>query len=107
MYPQAMRRRLGALLLDPLMVIGLLLGLASPAGAQSFPDQVGIGAATTESYIDLYFELGETTDNIVFPAATGGTGTLSYELTGGHQSLGFSFNPDTRTFSGTPTLAGD
>ena len=91
------------------MVIGLLLGLASPAGAQSFPRESGIGATPTTRNITLYFPLGEATGDIVFPAATGGTGTQSYSLRGGnesHESLGFKFDPATRTFSGTPTLAG-
>ena len=104
--------RLAALLLGPLMVIGLLLGLASPAEAQSrpvFPDQAGIGAAPDAAYIDLFFELGVATEDIVFPAARSGTSDLTYSLADRDhslESLGFSFDPDTRIFKGTPTLAG-
>ncbi len=102
--------RLAALLLGPLMVIGLLLGLASPAGAQpAFFGRVEIGTVATAGYIDLYFRFGVATDNIVFPDAIGGTGDLTYSLAGGDhslKSLGFSFDPATRTLSGTPTLAG-
>ncbi|WP_424948337.1 beta strand repeat-containing protein [Candidatus Spongiihabitans sp.] len=100
--------RLAALLLGPLMVIGLLLGLASPAAAQTFPQPVGIGATPNEiRTINLYFQFGVATDNLVFPAATGGL-AVTYSVTGnpGLKSLGFSFNPANRTFSGTPTLAG-
>ncbi len=107
--PAAPRRRLAALLLGPLMVIGLLLGLASPAGAQSFPQPVGIGATPDEiRTINLYFRFGVATDNIEFPIATGGTGGLIYSVTGnpGLESLGFSFDPTTRIFKGTPKLAG-
>ena len=107
--PAAPRRRLAALLLGPLMVIGLLLGLASPAGAQRFPQPVGIGATPDEiRTINLYFRFGVATDNIEFPIATGGTGGLTYSVTGnpGLESLGFSFDPTTRIFKGTPTLAG-
>ena len=107
--PAAPRRRLAALLLGPLMVIGLLLGLASPAEAQRFPQPVGIGATPDEiRTINLYFRFGVATDNIEFPIATGGTGGLIYSVTGnpGLESLGFSFDPTTRIFKGTPKLAG-
>ncbi len=107
--PAAPRRRLAALLLGPLMVIGLLLGLASPAGAQTFPQPVGIGATPDEiRTINLYFRFGVATDNIEFPIATGGVGGLTYSVTGnpGLESLGFSFDPTTRIFKGTPKLAG-
>ena len=107
--PAAPRRRLAALLLGPLMVIGLLLGLASPAGAQTFPQPVGIGATPGETRaLNLYFRFGVATDNIEFPIATGGVGGLTYSVTGnpGLESLGFSFDPKTRIFKGTPTLAG-
>ena len=107
--PAAPRRRLAALLLGPLMVIGLLLGLASPAGAQTFPQPVGIGATPDEiRTINLYFRFGVATDNIEFPIATGGIAPLTYSVTGnpGLESLGFSFDPKTRIFKGTPTLAG-
>ncbi len=108
--PAALRRRLAALLLGPLMVIGLLLGLASPAEAQpTFFGRVEIGTLANAGYIDLYFELGVATEDIVFPEAIGGTGDLTYSLDGGDhslESLGFSFDPATRTLSGTPTLAG-
>ena len=101
--------RLAALLLGPLMVIGLLLGLASPAGAQSFPQPVGIGATPGETRaLNLYFRFGVATDNIEFPIATGGIAPLTYSVTGnpGLESLGFSFDPKTRIFKGTPKLAG-
>ncbi len=111
--PAAPRRRLAALLLGPLMVIGLLLGLASPAEAQSrpvFPRPVGIGAEPDDRRtIFLYFELGVATEDIVLPIATGGTGDLTYSLTPARlslETLGFSFDPTIRTFSATPALAG-
>ncbi len=58
--------------------------------------------------INLYFRFGVATDNIEFPIATGGTGGLIYSVTGnpGLESLGFSFDPTTRIFKGTPKLAG-
>ena len=40
---------------------------------------------------------------LILPAATGGTGTLRYALTG--LPAGLSFNAGTRTLSGTPTAA--
>ena len=84
----------------------LLLGLASQAYAQTFPSRVGIGYAPNNRYIDLYYRLGTAITPIVFPAATGGTASVRYELSGGYASLGFAFDPVTRTLSGTPTLAG-
>ncbi len=42
-------------------------------------------------------------DALILPAATGGTGTLRYALTG--LPAGLSFNAGTRTLSGTPTAA--
>ncbi|WP_423907161.1 hypothetical protein [Candidatus Spongiihabitans sp.] len=70
------------------MGLCLLIGLASPAGAQTFPDSVGIGAVASAGYIDLYYRLGQEITPVVFPAATGGTGDLTYSLRGGARITG-------------------
>ena len=109
---KTVRRGLSAFLLG----LGLLIGLASSAWAQltpTFPNPTGVGAVgavvagpNDDEYIDLYYKLGQQIIPLQFPAATGGTGDLTYSLAGGHESLGFAFDLTTRTLSGTPTLAG-
>ena len=81
----------------------------APSAPPMFFGRVEIGTVATAGYIDLYFRFGVATDNIVFPEAIGGTGDLTYSLAGEDhslESLGLSFDPATRTLSGTPTLAG-
>ena len=81
----------------------------APSAPPMFFGRVEIGTVANADYIDLYFRFGVATDNIVFPDAIGGTGDLTYSLAGGDhslESLGLSFDPATRTLSGTPTLAG-
>ena len=59
---------------------------------------------------NLVYTVNEEIDPAVtLPAATGGTGTISYTLTGpsaGALPAGLMFDPDTRVLSGTPTTAG-
>ncbi len=95
--------RLAALLLGPLMVIGLLLGLASPAGAQT--DPLALTAPDDQSYT-----VGTVITALELPEATGGIGDLSYTLTGPNNTdlsevPGLTFNADTRKLSGTPGTA--
>ena len=81
----------------------------APSAPPMFFGRVEIGTVANADYIDLYFQLRVATDNIVFPEAIGGTGDLTYSLAGEDhslESLGLSFDPATRTLSGTPTLAG-
>ncbi len=62
------------------------------------PPAFGAGASIT----DLSLTQGEAMTAVVLPAAAVGTGTLSYAIT---PTLppGLTFNPATRTLSGTPT----
>ncbi len=93
--------RLAALLLGPLMVIGLLLGLASPAGAQSAAAPLALTAPPIQ-----FYTRGTTIVDLVLPEATRGPAPLSYTLTGPAGTdlpAGLSFNAGTRTLSGTPT----
>ena len=91
-----------------LIALALLLGLASQAKAQNFPDEIGIGFSPTQRFINLYYPLGQAITPLVFPAATSAT-PVSYSLVsreGDYEELGFAFDTATRTLSGTPNLAG-
>ena len=58
---------------------------------------------------DQNYTLDTLIPNLELPAATGGTGTLTYTLTGpgaGNLPAGLSFDAGTRTLSGTPSTAG-
>ncbi len=92
--------RLAALLLGPLMVIGLLLGLASPAGAQTDPPPLALNGVP-----DQLYTVG-TPVNLVLPAATGASGELTYTLTGALPA-GLTFDAVSRTLSGTPSTAAE
>ena len=54
---------------------------------------------------DQNYTQGTEIPDLVLPEATGGTGTLIYTLSG-TVPPGLSFTPDTRTLSGTPSMAG-
>ena len=53
---------------------------------------------------DLNFLAGQAIRRVVLPPATGGSGALSYSLS--PVVPGLTFDPDTRTLGGTPTVAG-
>ena len=76
-------------------------GEPSPPGG----DEPDVPALTfTSEPSDRTFSGGTEIDSIVLPAASGGSGTLRYDLI--HRIRGLSFNRDTRTLSGTPATAG-
>ena len=54
---------------------------------------------------DQNYTQGTEIPDLVLPEATGGTGTLTYTLSG-TVPPGLTFTPDTRTLSGTPSMAG-
>ena len=54
--------------------------------------------------LDRVFTVGQVIDNLVLPAASGGTGTVTYTLTP-DLPAGLTFTSSTRTLSGTPTAA--
>ena len=70
--------------------------------------QVAVTAPNDQTYT-----MGQTITTLTLPAATGGTGTLTYTLTGrparcgppSHAVPGLTFNATTRVLSGTPTTA--
>ncbi|MCY4630390.1 MAG: Ig domain-containing protein, partial [bacterium] len=53
---------------------------------------------------DQTYTVGEAISTLIFPAASGGNGVLSYSLT--PSVLGLTFTPSARTLSGTPITAG-
>ena len=53
---------------------------------------------------DLNFPAGRAIAPVELPVATGGSGTLAYSLQ--PEVPGLTFDPETRTLSGTPTTAG-
>ena len=53
---------------------------------------------------NLSFQVGQTTRPVVLPPATGGSGTLTYSLRPGVPGL--TFDQQSRTLSGTPTITG-
>ena len=75
---------------------------------QTFTITVSTGLAFP-AQDDLAYTAGTAIDDLELPAATGGTGTISYTLTGpsaGALPAGLTFNAGTRVLSGTPTTAG-
>ncbi len=84
----------------PLAAIVVLaaLGCAAPTP---------IGPPTFAATIDgpKAYTVDEEITPLVLPAATGGTGTLTYSL-GPEIQTGLAFDPASRTLSGTPTATG-
>ena len=71
----------------------------------TFTVRVNVGLALNTSGNQNY-TLDTAIPDLQLPAATGGTGTLTYTLTGpggGDLPAGLIFDPDTRTLSGTPS----
>ena len=64
---------------------------------------------TLDTPADQNYTQGRVIDDLPLPEASGGTGTLTYTLTGpsgGNLPAGLDFNADTRILSGTPDTAG-
>ncbi len=81
--------------------ISALLFTAYPANASS---HLTLTAPANQTYTE-----DKEISNLILPAATGGTGTLTYTLTGpsgGNLPAGLTFTASTRTLSGTPDTAG-
>ena len=87
-------------LLAPLAVAAMLLGLASNANAQlAFPSGSGIGVFPNFA-LTLIYPSGVAITPTTLPAATGGTGAVTYALP--TPPVGLTFNPSTRVLTGTP-----
>ena len=65
-------------------------------------EEPSFGAAAAPD--DQTYTVGAAIDPLTLPEASGGNGTLRYELS--PEVPGLSFDPDTRQLSGTPTAAG-
>ena len=70
-----------------------------PAG----PGDGSLAFAAGATVADQTYTAGTAIDALMLPAASGGTGTLTYSLVG--LPAGLSFDPATRLLSGTPTAA--
>ena len=93
------RRQRGVWTLAPVALVALAAlgcGPITPIGPPAF-----IGTVA-----DLTFPVDEEIRAQVLPAATGGTGTLTYSL-GPEIPAGLAFDPASRTLSGTPTATGN
>ena len=76
----------------------------TPATAtQTFTITVSVGLAFP-AQDDLAYTVGTAIDPVTLPAATNGTGAITYALTGALPA-GLAFNAGTRVLSGTPTTA--
>ncbi len=75
--------------------------------SRRFTVTVNAGLALNASG-DQNYTLDTAITDLQLPVATGGTGTLTYTLTapGGGLPAGLTFDPGTRTLSGTPDTAG-
>ena len=71
---------------------------------QTFTITVSTGLAFP-TQDDLVYTAGTAIDDLELPEAMGGTGTISYALTGALPA-GLAFNAGTRVLSGTPNTAG-
>ena len=76
-------------------LVALGCGPVTPIGAPTF----------IETVADLTFPVDEEIRDQVLPAATGGSGSLTYSL-GPEIPAGLAFDPASRTLSGTPTATG-
>ena len=90
-------------LLAPLAVAAMLLGLSSNAGAQlAFPTGSGIGVFPSFA-LTLIYPPGVAITPTTLPAATGGTGAVTYALT--HPADRPDLDASTRILTGTPVAA--
>ena len=75
--------------------------------APDTPDTPGDGSLAFSGSIDSQtYTAGTAIDALMLPAASGGTGTLTYSLVG-TLPAGLSYDTATRVLSGTPTAATD
>ncbi|MDQ1087873.1 putative Ig domain-containing protein [Siphonobacter sp. SORGH_AS_1065] len=78
-------------------------GNAIPAGTHTYTLSVAQGLTLAAATLDPA-QVGTPYTSATLPAATNGTGTITYTSTG--PVNGLSFNPSTRTITGTPTATG-
>ena len=70
------------------------------------PGDVSLGFAADAEVADQTYTVGMAIESLVLPAASGGTGTLTYSVLSALPA-GLSFDAATRTISGTPSAATD
>ena len=92
----------------PVTVTVALIDAAGQVTTTTFTIKVSTSAGSSDSSLGFtatianqVYTVGSSIPSLVLPVATGGTGTLSYGISGLPEGL--SFDRTTRTISGTPT----
>ena len=89
--------------IDGLMADEVEITLIDPVAEPATPDDSSFAFVTKVE--DQTYTAGTAIPPLVLPPAEGGTGTIKYLLSLSSSLAGLSFDPTTRTLSGTPSAA--
>ena len=84
---------------DDAVTLTFNITVAAAAQDLAFPSNSGVGTSPASGPPVLYYPVGQAIVATTFPAATGGTGTVTYALP--NVPVGLTFNPTTRALTGT------